>query len=217
MKAPCTFIFENETWLEEVCKIENSGQDPVPCLLGKDLPKISAGETTGTYICLLVNDWSGDCRFTKDMFRNSLLPYEQIQGKNEIRLKDTGIIVNVEDILGTPQEFLPIAPPSELFMRVLGGGASTRVTYYGPKSDIEYIGPGLIGGVEGVPWTENKAIREACTIQLRFRGQRGFPLRRCMRVFEHPTAKDRLGYVYTRDDEGEMTGFKLANEQRKRI
>ncbi|KAK4074912.1 hypothetical protein Purlil1_12843 [Purpureocillium lilacinum] len=204
-RYPWACIFENESWLDEVCEIEDSsGLTPVPCLLGKDLRKITNGKTESTYICLLVNDWTGDCQFIKKKFLNSLRPYEKIEGKNEIRLKDTGITVNVEDIIGPADEWLQIAPPSQLFKRARGG-ASTYVTYYGPKNRIEYLGPKVIGGVEGVTRKKNKAISEACTIKLRFRGGQS-----CLRIFESPAVKPRVEYI--RENNGNVMGFKLANK-----
>lgn len=145
----------------------------------------------------------------KDEFFKSLQPHERLEGKNEIWLKNTGITLNVEDIIGTEKNSsspgqIHIAPPSELFEQA-EHGVSTNVTYYGPDSRIDCIGPELIKGIRGVTWERKRAISEVCSIQLRFRDGQS-----CSRTFISPVVRYRLNRVH--GDDGLI--FELLSEEK---
>ncbi|PWI64367.1 hypothetical protein PCL_10536 [Purpureocillium lilacinum] len=145
--------------------------------------------------------------FTLDPSCSTVL-YKRLEGKNEVWLENTGITLNVEDIIGTKKNWtspgeIHIAPPRELFDQA-EHGVSTNVTYYGPDNRIDYIGPELIKGIRGVTWERKMAISDVCSIQLCFRDGEN-----CSRTFISPVVRYRLDCV--RDEDA--IAFDLLSEE----
>jgi hypothetical protein len=71
------FIFKNDVWIRQVLELQNTCEKgPVPCLVGSGLKNLYYGKPRGANLMLLVNDWTGDIRFLKALFFESLRDYE---------------------------------------------------------------------------------------------------------------------------------------------
>jgi len=61
-------------WIRRVLEVQNTYENgPTFALVGRDLNK---SKFKSTKLTLLVNDWTGDVRYEKDLFFNSLRDYE---------------------------------------------------------------------------------------------------------------------------------------------
>ncbi|KAM7209797.1 hypothetical protein V8F06_014818 [Rhypophila decipiens] len=158
-------IFKDDEWIRQVLQHQNPfGGAAIPCLVGCDLKRLYYGKPNSAYLTLLVNDWTGDVQYMKELFFMSLRDHEYDKEKSEIRLKSSGITVHIGDVV-TSEELLIMTAPTKLFC---GRRVSTKAMYY--TEDVLYdIGPNFIGGIEGVSTKKKKAFREICSVKLKFR------------------------------------------------
>ena len=88
-----------------------------PFLIGTQLDALYLGnqhyqdDSKPMYAALISGDISGDVMYTRDLFFSCLKPHKPIEGTAEI-LFDSGIILNIADILNCP-ELIP--EPSVIF------------------------------------------------------------------------------------------------------
>jgi len=178
------YIFKTDVWIRRFLEIQNTYEKgPTLALVGRDLNK---GKFKTTKLTLLVNDWTGDVRYEKDLFFESLRDYEYDEESSVIRLKRSAI---------GSLEWIPMGDPSKLFC-LRGGKLSTYAIYY--TEDILYnIGPSQIGGVEGLSIKKKKAVRDICSIKLKFGDDS--PV---YRVFLNPTKAVKVVNVQVRDENG---------------
>ncbi|KAK4170856.1 hypothetical protein QBC36DRAFT_150316, partial [Triangularia setosa] len=120
--------------------------------------------------------WTGDVRYLRKDFFESLRDYEVTEDKSVIRLKASGILLHIADAVGA-HEWIPMLDPSKLFCRK-GSQLSTQVVYY-TENVLHEIHQ--IGSIEGRSIKKRKAVRDVCSIRLKFRD--GSPVDR---VFENP-------------------------------
>lgn len=115
-------FFSSYEWLETVERELKLN----PALVGAGLG------SKPTYVALLSGDNSGDVVYLRDLFINSLRPHKPIEdGATEITF-DSGIILNVADILFSP-EIVPANTEKLLF-----NGGTLRSTYsFWKSADFE--------------------------------------------------------------------------------
>jgi hypothetical protein len=188
------FIFKNDSWISKVLKLGNAHPQggPLPCLVGSDLRKVSCGKSKGTYLVLLINDWEGDVQYIREAFFNSLQDYEVVEEGSVIRLKDSGILLHIADAIKS-HEWVPMKDPRRVFRRS-GRKLSTQAIYY-TEDVVHEIDSSKIGGIEGFSWRKKKAVRDICSIKLKFRN--GSPV---YRVFENPERTVRVEPIKVRDE-----------------
>jgi hypothetical protein len=101
------YIFSNHNWLIEMETKLNAS----PIVVGPRLDEVhrmceEIDTSKPMYMALLSGDISGDVRHTTDLFFESLRPYRQTDNNAEIFL-DSGIILNIADIISNP-EAIPV-------------------------------------------------------------------------------------------------------------
>jgi hypothetical protein len=181
-------IFKTDIWTRQVLAIQNTcGKGPIPCLVGKDLENVYDGKCKDANLALLVNDWTGDVKYTKDLLFESLRDHDYDQDRSTVRLKRSGIFLHIGDAI-TSQEWIPV-DPSKLFHRNL-----THAIYY-TEDILHQIGPSQIGGVEGSPI--QKDVRDICSVKLKFSD--GSPV---YRVFLSPNKAVKVVNIQVRDENG---------------
>lgn len=171
------YIFKSDDWLERIMSIQESGPKPhtshlpIPLLLGVDLRKVARGKTQGCYLSLLVQDWNGHARFEKEQFFKSLQKHEYDEKKRKITLVDSGIELNIDEVISSP-EILHIEDPRRLFGRKRKALFSLAM-YYGTAKVVR-INKECIKGIEGVTTKDKKCVAEIC--QMKLESRFGLPL-----------------------------------------
>jgi hypothetical protein len=192
------YIFKNDKWILEVLQIKDENdREPVPCLIGSQLQKIYYGNPKGAFVALLVNDWTGDVNYLREKFFDSLRDYEVVEKDSIVRLKGSGILLHIADAIGRHNEegWISIEDPSQLFRRK-GSRLSTQAIYYN-ETVLHEIDQTKIGGIEGRSMKKKKAVRDICSIKLKFR--EGLPV---YRVFISPHKMVRVVNIQSRDENG---------------
>jgi hypothetical protein len=141
-----------------------------------------------------VNDWTGDVRYAKDLFFESLRDYEYDKESSVVRLKRSGIVLHIGDAIGS-LEWIPMVDPSKLFCH-RGGKISTYAIYY-TENILYNIGPSQIGGVEGLSIKKQKAVRDICSIKLKFGDDSP-----AYRVFLNPAKALKVVNIQVKDENG---------------
>ena len=98
-------IFCDYKWIEEIVRDFSA----TPFLIGTRLDALHLGnkdDSKPLYAALISGDISGDVIYTKDVFNSCLKPHKLVEGTDEI-LFDSGIILNISDILNCP-ELIPV-------------------------------------------------------------------------------------------------------------
>lgn len=98
-------IFCDYQWIEEIVRDFSA----TPFLIGTRLDALHLGNKDDSkllYAALISGDISGDVTYTKDLFFSCLKPHKHVEGTYEI-LFDSGIILNISDILNCP-ELIPV-------------------------------------------------------------------------------------------------------------
>ncbi|KAK0659747.1 hypothetical protein QBC41DRAFT_237127, partial [Cercophora samala] len=62
--------------------------------------KVYYGKPKGVYLALLINNWTGNVRYLRKDFFESLRDYKVIEDKSVIRLKASGILLYIVDTVG---------------------------------------------------------------------------------------------------------------------
>lgn len=164
------YIFETETWINEVFEIRGEiKHQPIPSILGRDLPRVVRGNTEGSYLTLLLHDWGGDAKFLRKQFFQSLQPYSYDKEKEEIFFLNSGITLHIFDVTHG-LEWVKIPDPRKLF-RLRMKKLSTNVIYYN-EDIVRTIDDVSIGGVQGTSRKRKKAVAEICYIKLHSRSGR---------------------------------------------
>ncbi|KAH8726660.1 hypothetical protein GQ44DRAFT_725858 [Phaeosphaeriaceae sp. PMI808] len=94
-------IFCDYKWIDEIVR-DFSAQ---PFLVGTRLDALHLGskdDSTPPYAALISGDISGDVTYTTGLFFSCLMPHKSVEGTDEI-LFDSGIILNISDILACPE------------------------------------------------------------------------------------------------------------------
>ena len=172
-------IFRKGDWLEEILEISKSALHlPIPLLLGADLKRVAEGNTEGCYLSLLLQDWTGDSRYCKDLFRESLQDHTcEDEAKNEIFLVDSKITLHIGDVL-TDNEEIKIQDPRKLFEDELYDESFFSFAMYYGGEKITKIKNNKIRGIEGKARREKKFVAELCHVRLESRLRT--PLWRCL-------------------------------------
>lgn len=98
-------IFCDYRWIEEIVRDFSA----TLFLIGTRLDALYLGnkdDSKPLYAALISGDISSDVTYTKDLFFSCLKPYKHVKGTYEI-LFDSGIILNISDILNCP-ELIPV-------------------------------------------------------------------------------------------------------------
>jgi hypothetical protein len=98
-------IFVDYKWIDEIVRDFSAK----PFLIGTRLDALHLehkDHSKPLYAALISGDISGDVTSTKDLFLSCLQPYKPIHG-TEDRLFDSGIVLNISDILNCP-ELIPV-------------------------------------------------------------------------------------------------------------
>lgn len=127
-------FFSSYEWLEAA--ESELGLNPV--LIGTELDALFSMKSSTdinnskpTYVALLSGDNSGDVVYLRDLFMNSLRPHKYVEGATEITF-DSGIILNVADILFSPE----IVPTNT--QKLLFNGGTLHSTYsFWKSADFE--------------------------------------------------------------------------------
>lgn len=143
-------IFKDEKWLDMVMNetYDNSDQQPIPVLIGRDVHKLYDGSSGPIYLCLAVNDWGGDIKYNETTLFDSLKPYKRGENANEIQIKDSQITILIEDHsteeirMKNPKRLFSISEPRPFE----GPQISTAALYYGECTPTE-ISQEDIGGI----------------------------------------------------------------------
>ncbi|KAJ6436737.1 putative AC transposase [Purpureocillium lavendulum] len=163
----------------------------------------------------------GDIYFRNEheMFFDSLHPHQFDEKHHEVTFEDSGIRLNIHDILVDQYEDgpRPIKTPEDLFGQEKdGSGVFTYVNYYDPDNPQwsgvtgpERVGPEHIQGIRGVPWNNKDAIKEMCVIQVKFRNND--PVTRMLRSW---TVNTRIKGIY---GGGQLVGFEKAGPDEEAI
>ena len=128
------------------------------------------GKPKGVFLTLLVNDWTGNVNHLRKEFFDSLRNYEVVEKNSIIRLKEFGIILHIPDAIGhyyKETNWIAMKDPSQLFHRK-GFKLLTQAIYY-TENTIHEIDQSEIGGIEGRSIRKKKAVRDICSIKLKFR------------------------------------------------
>jgi len=200
------FIFKDEKWIDEVLKLKNEhGGSPVPALISYNLNQMFWGKPKGVYAALLVNDWTGDVQYHKQLLFKSLREHEVVS-ESVVRLKGSGIILHIGDAIGG-YEWIPMLDPGNLF-RLKRSKLFTQVLYYTGNS-IHNISHNDIGGINGRSLKKKRAVSDICSIKLHFRD--GSPV---YRVFINPDKEVRVINIPTKDENGKnwVTRWREARE-----
>ena len=189
-------IFKDDRWIRRVLQCQKTQENgPVLCLLGSDLKKLyHYGKSKGINLSLLVNDWTGDVRYYKDLFFESLRDYEYDKENSVVRLKDSGIFLHIGDAIGS-LDWIPTVDLGKLFHR-RGHELSTNAIYY-TEDVLHEIGHSYIGGIEGFPVKKKRAVRDICSIRLKFSD--GSPV---YRVLINPSKTVRVVNIRVREENG---------------
>jgi hypothetical protein len=99
--------------------------------------------------------------------------------------------LHIGDAIGS-QEWIS-TEPSKIFRR---RKLSTHAIYY-TEDVLHEIGPSQIGGIEGFSMRKKKAVRDICSIKLKFGD--GSP---AYRVFLSPTKAVKVMNIQVRDENG---------------
>lgn len=191
--------------MDKVLRIRgcSPSRDPIVSLVGADLKKIChGGKTDRTYLVLAINDWSGDARYLREVFFNSLQDHQYNEATSEVYLTHSGITLYIGDAV-TSEEWLHIADPSRIF-HLRRSKLSTNVIYHSDSS-LYHIGPELIGGISEYSTKKKKAIRQICSIKLKFRD--GTPV---YRVFISFSKSARVVNITDGTRSGWVTHWRLA-------
>jgi hypothetical protein len=114
-------FFSSYEWLEAVEAELNLN----PVLVG------DVNNSKPTYVALLSGDRSGDVVYLRDLFLKSLRPHKYVEGATEITF-DSGIILNVADILFSP-EIVPVNTEKLIFNK----GTVCSTYSYWKSTDFE--------------------------------------------------------------------------------
>ncbi|KAM5357139.1 hypothetical protein ACJZ2D_016573 [Fusarium nematophilum] len=154
-------VFRDGRWISEILELGHPRGKAAPCLLGPGLK----GCPSNTSLVLLVNDWSGDSIYMRDLFFECLQDHEYDDVRDVVKLKECGISLYVRDALKS-EEWLFIPKPW-MFFNQGSNGPFTYVTYY-HRPDLEELAPSSTGDVVGV--------RKVWSLELEFAN--GKPLQR---------------------------------------
>ncbi|KAK3901970.1 hypothetical protein C8A05DRAFT_15921 [Staphylotrichum tortipilum] len=205
-------IFKNDKWIVKVLQIKNGDNGaPVPCLVGSQLQKFYYGSPQRVFLALLVNDWTGDVNCLRKTFFDSLRDYEVVEKDSIIRLKGSGILLHIADAIGRNDEgWISMEDPSQLFRR-RGSRLSTQAIYYNEEV-LHEIGQTDIGGIDGRSMKKKKAVRDICSIKLKFR--EGLPV---YRVFISPRKKVKVVNLQSLDENGRdwVTHWRIARRHER--
>jgi hypothetical protein len=200
-----SYIFKTETWIDQILEItrEKLDGEPLPCILGRDLQKVAWGATKGTYLVLLINDYTGDSRHLKrQIFFDSLQSHCYDEANNTVYLLKSGITLHLGDALRRDEQ-IEITDPREIF-RSRRKRLSTSVIYYGDDT-IHTIRDDAIGRLQGASMNKKKAVAEVCSIELRFRS--GTPVRT---VFKSSSKTTKVTNIYKNPRSVDIVGFRKA-------
>lgn len=98
-------IFCDYKWIDEIVRDFSAK----PFLVGTRLDTLhleNKDDSKPPYAALISGDISGDVTYTKGLFFSCLKPHKPVKGTDEI-LFDSGIILNISDILNCP-ELIPV-------------------------------------------------------------------------------------------------------------
>ena len=113
-----------------------------------------------------------------------------------IQLKESGIVLHIADAIGhhyKEDSWIAMKDPSQLF-HGKGFKFSTQAIYY-TENILHEIDQHEIGGIEGRPIRKKKAVRDICSIKLKFRNDS--PV---YRVFINPQKTVRLANIVIQDE-----------------
>lgn len=155
-------IFKNDEWIEAVLRDENT----MPCLVGSDLRKIyEGGDTDGTKLALLTNDWTwGNAFRYKKLLLSSLQKHEYDEQSSVVFLLRSGIQLSIQDCISRNQ-WISMKAPSDLF-KGERKSLSTNALYY-TESTLDSISSLRIGKV--FPPTRY-GVYHLCSIELKQAG-----------------------------------------------
>lgn len=162
-KALWECIFKDNSWLELAKKYDRS----VPFLIGHNLSAFRPRKSSNQlYVCLITQDHSGDLRYMKKEFFESLQNgWKYNEHKHEISFP-SGITVNVYDIIVNSEEI--VLPLKELFPN---SKSKIKLEYcFHQDAGLGVLKSPDIIGLNG-PARKWKAVRYGCALRLPHRGK----------------------------------------------
>lgn len=197
-------ILKLDTYTNELQNISQQPYSPNLCLVGRDLDRVAKGDCKGAYLVLLINDWTGDSYYFRDLFIKCLQDHEPFQQPldecPEVKLK-CGITIQIEDTrcIGANEGSIENIQPGRLFRRSWGK-LSTCVLYY-DEDVLTRLKEDSIRTINDLP--KRKAINEICALKLKFR--EGTPI---WRILSNPKKTAEL--INLRDHTGHIIGWRVA-------
>lgn len=159
------FVFKKPDWCDNIMEINSETKYPMPLpvllLLGKDLPEVCQGKTRGRCLLLLVNDWTGDSRFLRKLFFECLQDHTFDKENSIVTFKGSRLKLYVHEALNATEWI-----PTKAIPQIISLKEEVHVVYYN-ENQMYKLGPDSIGGIQD--YTGTKAIKEICSIKLKFR------------------------------------------------
>lgn len=160
-----------------------------------------------------VNETDGSPKAVSERYKtffDSLHSHEYHPELSQVTFKDSGLRLYVHDIVSATEDPRPIVMPMRLFNEEKDGrGVYTYVNYYEPERlDVtgpERIGPELIGGIQGVTWEEKQAVKDLCSLRLKFRNGQPY-----VRFLHNSMVFTRFKAIY---EGGSLVGFKKVGRE----
>lgn len=158
-------IFKNPSWLRKVSEIVGfRGITPSLMLVGYDLPDVLEDRLSGRTLMLLVNDWSGDHYYERDLFLPSLQPHDiddikDINPSNSMITLASGLRLFVQDAIFS-EEWLSTPEITKFLSREKDNYVFTEKEGICQKIPIEHI--------QGLQeFKGDQAIKDICSVKLK--------------------------------------------------
>jgi hypothetical protein len=170
-------IIEENSWITKA--IDDFKVKPV--LIGQNLHNCVDGSNKPAYLALVMLDNSGDLRFQKDAFLESLKGRPKLNNKNEVYFPSSNITLNVSDIVGSPEVIR--ADTKRLFSYRYRKLKSAYLLWDDPQYRIRTIQTEDIVGIGGKARTL-KSVKMICGLTITFSDNH-----REQYVFKTPTSE----------------------------
>lgn len=194
-------FFQNHTWTSIASSLGLN-----LAVVGQNLRAVYNGnhgmDTPPAHIVLVTGDKSGDIRFHRKTFFDSLRPHTFYESTNEVFFKDLNIMLNIHDALKSPE--MIFIDPEKLISYEKNGLYSAYLFWHDSKYALRTVGPGDIVGIGG----KASVLRDVSIIcGLALAPPESFGLHETQQVFcikglsgRSVGPLSRTGYVYNGDN-----------------